>query len=163
MPKFQMDELIGHTAETARLGAGTASNQRFNDKDMGKLVKLVGDSRFDLCSTGDDIEARVSSVNTATMDGYSVGGVTRGSRFKVVLDGAQADGTGNIAIGDYVVAGPQDALNTALTSAYAKVRKATNQATAKASPFAWRVVAIVSGSGAAGSVGVIERLAVINA
>jgi len=162
MPKFQMQELIGGTADTARLGAGTASNQRFNDKDAQKFVKLVGDSRYDLCAIGDEIEGRVSSVDTATSDGYSTGGVQKGTRFHVVFDGIQVDGSGSIAVGDYVVCGAVDALNTALTTSAAKVRKATNQATAKSSPFAWRVVAIRTGSGASGSTGTIERVNVSN-
>lgn len=158
MPKFQMTELIGATADTARLGAGNAANQLFNDKDAGKLVKLAGDSRYDLTAIGDEIEGRCIAVNTATQDGYSIGSVQKNGRMHVMLDGAQADGTGSIAINDYVVAGPQDALNTALTTSAPKVRKATTQSSAKVSPFAWRVVAIRTGTGAVGSTATIERV-----
>lgn len=160
--KFQSREKIGQTGETARLGAGNSLAQRFNDKDVNKLVKLAGDSRFDTCATGDDIEARVLSVDTAIADGYSTGAVGRGPRFHVMLDGAQADGTGLIAVGDYVVAGPQAALGVA--QEYPKVRKATTQATAKASPFAWRVIAVhgsATNNGAAGAIATIERVAAV--
>lgn len=161
MAKFQMREVLGITGETARLGAGNAANQRFNDSDVNKLVKLVGDSRFDVCAAGDEIEAKVLSVDTAIADGYSTGSIQRGPRLHVTLDGAQADGSGSIAVGDYVVAGTQTALNVP-TVGGPKVRKATNQAAAKASPFAWRLVAILTGNGAAGSTGTIERVGVIN-
>lgn len=157
MAKFQMRELIGATADTARLGAGNAANQLFKDADQNKLVKLVGDSRYDLCAAGDEIEGRTLAVNTATMDGYSVGSVQKNGRLHVVLDGAQADGSGNIAVGEYVVCGSVQALGTAVSESGPRVRKATNQSTAKASPFAWRVVAILTGSGAAGSTATIER------
>lgn len=161
MAKFQMREVLGQTAETARLGAGNAANQRFNDSDVGKLVKLAGDSRYDVCATGDQIEGRVTSVDTAIADGFSTGGVQKGPRFHVTLDGIQADGTGSIAVGDYVVAGPQTALN-APTVGGAKVRKATDQAAAKATPFAWRLVSILTGNGSAGSTGTIERVGAVN-
>lgn len=160
MAKFQMREVLGATGETARFGAGNAANQRFNDQDANKLVKMVGDSRYDICATGDQIEGRCNSVDTAIADGYSTGSLQKGPRFTVILDGAQADGTGNVAVMDYVVAGPQAALNVAQDKP--KVRKATDQAAAKASPFAWRVVAILTGTGAAGSVATIERVGAVN-
>jgi hypothetical protein len=155
MAKFQMTELLGADVITARLGGGAGAQYLLNDKDVNKAVKLAGDSRYDFCAVGDRIEGFITSVDTATSDGYSTGGVQTEDRKTVVFDGIQADGTGNIAVGDYVVAGTPVALNTALTEAGPRVRKATSQAFAA---FAWRVVSILSGTGAAGSVGVIERV-----
>jgi hypothetical protein len=72
-----------------------------------------------------------------------------------MFDGSQAAGTGAIAIGDYVVAGAVVAKGTGL-SGYPKVRKATSQTPG---PFAWRVVSLgTAGTGAVGTVGVIERI-----
>lgn len=172
MAKFQMTELLkNEDVSTVRLGPGTGSANQFNDKDVGKLVKYVADSRFDLCAAGDPIEGLVTSVESASLDGYSVGGIQFSERATVNADGLQATpGTGTILVGDYVVCGTVDARNTAKTLAYAKVCKATNQPgtlpadlTAagnqiKNALYAWRVVAITVGTGAVGDTLVIERI-----
>lgn len=67
------------------------------DADVGKPVKLTGDSTWDLCADGDQIEGFLRSVEPFTMDGLSFGGVQKGGFKEVVCAGA-------IAIGDYVVA-----------------------------------------------------------
>lgn len=160
MPKFIMTELVD-TADvvTARLGAGSGAANQLSDADVGKFVKLAGDSRFDLCAVGDLIEGRISSVETATQDAYSIGGVMTEGRFEVTFDGLQGTpGTGAIAVGDYVVAGTPVAKGTAL-SAPARVCKATTQASVSGSPYAWRVVSLgAAGTGAVGTTGVIERV-----
>lgn len=176
MPKFLMQPLIGTEAKTARLGAGTGAANLLNDNDAGKAVKLVGESRFDLCAAGDPIEGFIVAVDTATSDGYSTGGVRgdkRGDRVYVTADGLQATpGTGTIAVGDYVVAGTITAKNTALPSTGPKVCKATQQpgvteAAAvgdvndqlKVAMFAWRVVSLgTAGTGAVGTRICIERV-----
>lgn len=182
MAKFQMKELIDPNvaAESARLGAGVGTANWVSDAEVGKLVKLVGDSRYNLCAAGDAIEAYVASVESAHIDDYSFGTVRNTGRKAVVLDGLQATpGTGAIAIGDYVVCGTVVAKGTALTAS-AKVCKATIQpgttaatvtdvtpagvtslvnnvaAHIAASMFKWRLVA-ASGT-AVGSTGVIERV-----
>ena len=45
-----------------RLGAGNAAGDRYSDVDQGKLVKLVAESRYDLCAAGDAIEGVVVAV-----------------------------------------------------------------------------------------------------
>lgn len=160
MPKFIMTELVDPTKvtiETARLGAGTGAANNWDDKEVGKFVKLVAESRYDLCAVGNEIEGRVSSVETATMDGYTIGGVQRNARMEVTFDGLQATpGTGAIAIGDYVVCGTPVAKGTAL-SAPAKVCKAT--AAAEAVLHQWRVISLGSaGTGAVGTTGLVERV-----
>ena len=157
MAKFQFKELIVTAPETARLGAGTAEGDRLSDADVGKIVKLVGDSRYNLvAAVGDAIEGVIAAVESYTADGYSIGSVQVKDRKEVTFDGLQATaGTGVVAIGDYVVAGTPVAKGTAL-SAPVKVCKATSQA---AAPFMWRVVSLGSaGTGAVGTVGVIERV-----
>ena len=140
---------------TVRLGAGNAEAQRVDFKEVGKLVKLAGESRYDLTSVGNEIEGAIYSVELAPQNGYSIGSVVTEGRLFVTLDGIQATpGTGVIAIGDYVVSGTPVAKATVLTG-YPKVCKATAAGTAL--NFKWRVVSLGSvGTGAVGTVGVIE-------
>lgn len=158
MAKFQMKELILVTAQTARIGAGTGAANNVDDKEVGKPVKLVGDSRYDLCAAGDPLERFIASMEAATLDGYSIGSVMGqvGDRKEVTFDGLQATpGTGAVAVGDYVVTGTVVAKGTALSAA-PKVCKATSQTPAG---YNWRVVSLGSaGTGAVGTVGVIERV-----
>jgi hypothetical protein len=128
MAKFQFTELIGNDdVFTTRLGAGTGSSNNVDTNEIGKPIKLVGDSQYNLCSAGDPIEGFILAVEQATVDGYSIGSYTNCCFKNVTFDGLQATaGTGTIALGDYVVAGTAVAKGTAL-SAPAKVCKATNQ------------------------------------
>lgn len=156
MAKFQMKELIDTDVFTARLGAGTGAGNNVDDKEVGKAVKLVGDSQYNLCTAGDQLEGFVTSVEVATQDGYSIGSVGYEGRKEVTFDGLQATpGTGTVAVGDYVVAGTVVAKGTAL-SAPVKVCKATTQT---GMYFAWRVVSLGSaGTGAVGTTGIISRV-----
>lgn len=171
MAKFLMQELLTQgAAKTARLGAGSGAGNWIDDKEVGKPVKLVAESRFDLCAAGDPIEGRIESVEAAPLDGFSVGSVKQYERMSVVFDGIQATpGTGTVAIGDYVVTGTVVAKGTALAAAM-KVCKATAQPGAVAASlteaglmarlaaYAWRVVSLGTvGTGAVGTAGVIER------
>lgn len=156
-------------SKTARLGAGTGAANNLTDVEVNKLVKLVAESRFDLAAAGDEIEGYLTSVETATQGGYSIGGYCDSGRMYVTFDGLQATpGTGVIAVGDYVVTGTVVAKGTALTNA-PRVCKATplSVATTPAVNFPagsnlrckWRVVSLGSaGTGAVGTVGVIERV-----
>lgn len=184
MAKFLMQPTINQRAAlTTRLGAGTGAANQVDQKEVGKLVKLVGDSQYDLCAVGDKIEGSIVAVEPATQDNYSIGSVQPTGRLDVTFDGSEAAGTGAIAVGDYVVAGTPVVKGTALGATVpAKVRKATNQPFAavvladnvvgtinaglvkvadamKVAEFAWRVVSLGSvGTGAVGTVGVIERV-----
>jgi hypothetical protein len=146
------------SSKTVRFGAGNAANDRWDLKEQGKAVKLVGESRYDLCAAADEIEGFVTSVEAAPQNGYSIGGITQCDLRWATADGIQATpGTGAIAVGDYVLAGTATAKGTALTQ-YAKVVKATTQATVKGSPFNWRVKSLGPvGTGAVGTAIVIER------
>ena len=157
MPKFIMSETIhSEKVKTARLGTTGAGNQ-FADADVGKAVKLSGDSAYVLCAAGDPIEGVVSSVNLGLYDGFSIGGVVSTGYKAVTFDGLQATpGTGTVAVGDYVVTGTVVARGTALSTPL-KVTKATDQAAAKAAPFKARVVSLgAAGTGAVGTVGIVE-------
>ena len=153
MAKFQMKELIGTEPFTARLGAGSGSANYVTDVEIGKSVKLVGDSQYNLCAAGDQIEGFITAVESYTADDYSIGSVNDEGRKRVMLDGLQATpGTGTIAIGDYVVSGTAVAKGTAV--GVQKVCKATTQT---GMYFAWRVVSL-EGTGAVGQYAVIERV-----
>lgn len=152
--KFQMKPLILTAAITARLGAGVGAANNVDDKEVNKFVKLVGDSQYDLCAVGNQIEGAILSLEVATLDGYSIGSVQQDGRLEVTFEGTEAAGTGAIAVGDYVVAGTPVAKGTALPGA-PKVRKATTQT---GMYHAWRVVSLGSGNGSVGTTGVIERV-----
>lgn len=160
MPKFIFTELTEYTqVETARLGAGTGAANQLTDAELGKFVKLVGDSRFDLCAVGNEIEGRITALENATLDNYTIGSVQRNCRMEVMFDGLQGTpGTGAVAIGDYVVAGTPVAKGTALVwPAPAKVCKAT--AAGNTLNFKWRVISLgAAGTGAVGTVGLVERV-----
>jgi hypothetical protein len=158
MAKFMIVETIhSEKVQTVRLGQSGAGNT-YSDKEQGKAVKLTAESRYELCALGDAVEGVVSSVNLGTYDGYSIGGIVTSGYKEVTFDGSQAAGTGAITVGTYVVVGTVVAKDTALSGPL-KVRSATDQAAAKAAPFKARVVSLGSaGTGAVGTVGIVELL-----
>ena len=160
MPKFLASPLVEVTRDvTARLGAGTGASNWLSDADRGKAVKLAGESRYALCAAGDEIEGFIVALETATLDNFTIGTVRQDGRMRVTFDGLQATpGTGVIAVGDYVVTGTPVARGTALTFATpARVCKAT--ANPNALVHTWRVISLgEAGTGAVGTVGVIERV-----
>lgn len=158
MPKFLISETI-HSEKVKTVRGGTTS-VKYGDAENGKAVKLAGLDNYVLAAAGDTIEAVQSSSNLAsqgTTDGYAIVGVVSTGYKSVTFDGLQATpGTGTIAAGDYVVVGTVVAAGTALAGPL-KVCKATNQATAASAAFKARVVSLgVLGTGAVGTVGVIE-------
>ena len=155
MAKFKMQPTVDTECITARLGAGSGSANYVTDLELKKPVKLVGDSQYNLCAAGDQIEGRIAAVETYTADDYSIGSVQEEGFIRVTLDGLQATpGTGTIAVGDYVVCGTPVAKGTSLNGAYPKVCKATTQT---GMYFAWRVVSL-DGTTAVGQTGVIARV-----
>ena len=143
---------------TARIG-GNAAGTRANDNDVGKFVKLGGDSNYVLVSSADAIEGVVTSVETGLYDEFYLGGVVTKGYVEVTANGLQATpGVGAIAVGDYVLATAPAAIQVA-DAAPRKVVKATTQATAASAPFKARVVSLGAGnSGAVGATIVIELL-----
>jgi hypothetical protein len=139
-----------------RLGAGSGSANNLSTADEGKLIKLVAESRYDLCVVGDAIEGVIYAVEPATSQGFSIGGRVNEGAIMAIADGLQGTpGTGTLAVGDYVVAGSITAKGTRLTS-YPKVCKATSQTPG---PHAWRVMSLTQvGTGAVGTAVVIERV-----
>lgn len=144
------------TVVPVRLGAGSGSANNLTTAEEGKLIKLVAESRYDLCAAGDAIEGLIYSVEPATSGGFTVGGRVCEGAIYASADGLQATaGTGAIAVGDYVVAGTITAKGTRLTT-YPKVCKATSQTPGA---HAWRVMSLGTvGTGAVGTTIVIERV-----
>lgn len=170
MPKFIFTELVDLAKViTARAGAGSGAANNLTDKEVGKFVKQTAESRYDLCVVGNEIEGRISSIETATQDAFTIAGIQKGQRFECTFDGLQATpGTGVVALNDYVVCGTVVAKDTALTVA-PRVCKATalTFATTPAVTFPagsdhrhkWRVVSLgAAGTGAVGTVGLIEQV-----
>lgn len=163
---------------TVRLGSAITVNGlpgtgggMYPGLDDGKIVKLVGESQFDLAVAGDFIEGIMTSVEQATSGGWTIGGVMDEEEIYVTADGLQATpGTGTIGVGDFVVAGTITAKGTAL-AAYPKVCKSTVQlggvpaslteagTMAKLAAYAWRVLSLGPvGTGAVGTTIVISRV-----
>ena len=145
---------------TARLG-GNALATRANDNDVGKGVKLVGDSNYGLLAAADAIEGVITSVETGIYDGYSLGGVQSKGYLNATAYGLQATpGVGAITVGQYVLAAAPAAIQVAETlSTTMRVVSATNQATAATAAFKARVVSLGPvGTGAVGTAIVIELL-----
>jgi hypothetical protein len=141
---------------TVRLGAGSGSANFLTSTDTGKIVKLAGDSRYDLAVAGNEIEAFITSVELAPQGDFSIGGVLGEGIAYATADGLEGTpGTGAVVVGDYVVAGSITAKGTKL-AAYSKVCKATSQGTQK---FKWRVVSLgTAGTGAVGTTIVLQPL-----
>ena len=100
MAKFQMKELVGTEPFTARLGSASGSANYLTDLEIGKPVKLIGDSLYNLAAVGDQIEGFLTAVEGYTADDYSIGSVMNKGRKRVTLDGLQATpGTGTCAVG----------------------------------------------------------------
>lgn len=153
-----------------RLGASADAAGNMSTADEGKLVKLVGESRYDLCAVGDSIHGLITSVEVATSGGWSIGGQNDEDSFYATADGLQGTpGVGAIAVGDFVVAGTITAKGTKLT-AYPKVCKATLQlgavpatlaeagTLAAYSVHAYQVVSLGTGAGAVGTTIVVKPL-----
>ena len=143
-------------ATATRLGAGNAEAQRMDYREVGKTVKLVGESRYDLTAVGNEVEGFIFAVELAPQNGFTIGSVQDEGRAFVTFDGLQGTpGTGVVAVGDIVVAGTQTAKGTELPN-YPRVCKATTPANVV---FKWRVVSLgTAGTGAVGTNGVIARI-----
>lgn len=153
MPKFIMTPLVDDQVDdiTARLGAGSGPANQITDAEDLKPVKLVGDSRYDLCAVDNEIEGFVLAVEASTYDGFSLGTVRRTGRFWVRVEGT------TLVVGDYVVAGTPTAKGTPVTAAApARVKKAPGAGATLVFP--WRVISLgAAGTGVANSIVLIER------
>jgi hypothetical protein len=157
MTDFAFTELVdGALTYSTAFGTPAA---KFTDTDRNKLVKLgtVGNT-YVLCADGDDIEGYVHSLETWTVnDGYSFGSVRKNGR-------KYAQAASALTVGAYVVAAAPTALGTPLpggSTSPVGQHVPMGLPLVKAGPgvnHKWRVIAIVSGSGAIGDKVLIERV-----
>lgn len=159
MPTYKRGLKIGTgwNRREAALG-GVSTKGLFTDKDKGKPLKLVSDSTYDICADGDEIEeilVALAGQQPTVNGGYQIGTICDDGQFLGVV------GSGTVAVKDFLVADAQAAIGVLTdplkpTTALAKVKKA---ATPASLTYRWRVVSILSGNGAVGSVVLAERVA----
>ena len=135
---------------TFMLGNNTAESATITDKDIGKAVKIVGDSRVAFCADGDEIAGQLISVEpNQTSGGYKVGTVRAVN--SPLFDATLANATA-LAIGDELVAAAQAAIGTPNGTPPYHVRMLVKKATtALGGGQRLKVVAFQSGAGANGS------------
>lgn len=157
---YNLDEII--TAKVSALAADTAGLAAgyLTDADVGKGVKLGATDRYILALDGDEIEGFLVAVESATVDGFTLGSIALGTRKAVTIVGA------TVAIGGLVVLGAPVAKGVALSAASAVLVKAGTPASQLGgAPYTftervpknhlWR---LISGTGVAGTVNIIERV-----
>ncbi len=83
------------------------NTKQFSSKDIGKPVKLAGETTG-LCAFGDEIYGFVESVEVGSDQGYSYGAVLCDPGHEVIAK----DEANDLAVGDLVVAGTPTALGT---------------------------------------------------
>lgn len=147
---------------SAALGNNT---DQFDTVDVGQAVKLDSTgSTYVQCADGDEMEGFVISVEPFNVNsGFSFGSVQRDKRVKAQV---AANEGGTLAIGDHLVIGTPIALGTA--SGYPQVKAGVAAAQDGTTPFAytertpntfiWRVIEILTGTGVAGDLVLIERV-----
>lgn len=143
MQTFYLQPLVDVVGnQTVLLGASNVTNMV--QADLGKAVKLSGDSAYVLCVLNDDIEGTVEAIAAAKVaGGRSYGTMNyRGRRQAVVTVGA-------CVVGAYVVSGAQAALGTA---------GPLNVCPGAGVQFRWRVVSTLGSNGGVGTNVVIERV-----
>lgn len=170
MTSFVMQPVVplaDDSTQNAALGVNPAG--KLTDKDIGKALKLIGDSRYGVCADGDEIEAVLLSLEPFTVnDGLGFGTIQTKERFVATNGDA-----GALAIGDYVVAAAQPAVGTAITPvasgtstgvAATPVKKRAepsltgNAQTLTLPKFNWRIVSLLGGNGGVGTNVLIERV-----
>lgn len=125
------------------LGASTSA--KFTDADINKAVKLINNDRYGPVTAGDELEAVVESIEPHTVNsGYSFGTIKQGGRLIAKVDNA------TVTLGALVVAGAQSALGTAQDNVIVRGGTPTK--------FIWRVIDLLTGAGAVGSLVVIEAV-----
>lgn len=89
------DHFIAPTAPSddavaVRLGAGSGAANNLTTAEVGKFVKLAGESRYNLCAVGNEIEAVIFAVELAPQNGFTIGSVLEEGILNVTFDGLQA-------------------------------------------------------------------------
>ena len=148
MTTFVFEELVNDPPATVLSAAlGTGSGELDSSADVGKGVKIGTANNYIIATSGDEIEGVITSVEPWTVnDGYSFGGVQVDRRVTATVGATQ---TGTVAVGDLVVADTQAAFGTAGT---------LQVQSGAPTQFLWRVIRIISGTGATGDSVLLERV-----
>lgn len=150
MTDFAFTELVDvgtKVVYSAALGGGTGS--QFGNNDLKKPVKLSTANNYVLATAGEEIEGFVNSVEPFTVNGgYTFGGVQTSGRMIAKVGAAQS---GTLTVGEFAVAAGSSALGT--KDEYPLVVQGTP------ATFKWRVIRVVSGTGVAGDLVLLERAA----
>jgi len=134
-------------ADITDAALGAAAGEGWITGDVGKAVKMGTAQNYVLAVGGNELEGFVTSVEPNTVNaGFSFGGVQRDGRVEVEVGAAQV---GNVTVGNYAVGDTQAAVGTA---GAAKVKEGSPTI------FRWRIVRIVTGTGASGDTIIIERV-----
>lgn len=146
MQQFYMQPLVDVIGnDSAALGVSNVL--RFTSADINKPVKLIASDTYGLCAAGDEIEATCEAISAFTVNsGFSFGTINKRGRRTVTVGGSSA-----CPFNSLVLAGPNAALNTAVT---------LNPVVQLGAPtkHLWRVISTLGGVGAVGSNVVIERI-----
>ncbi len=149
MTDFVFTPLVGIDEQGIIATALGGTSTKFADADRGKPVKLSTANNYVLCAQGDAIEGIVVSISPETVNGgYSFGSIQTEGRIYAKVGASQ---TGALTIGEFAVAETPTALGTAEASNYPLVVQGTP------ATFKWRVIRIVSGTGVAGDIVLLER------
>jgi len=130
---------------------GTSSGDFSSDFDIGKGVKM-GAASYVVVAKANEIEGIVTSVEPGTRNGgFNWGGVQTKGRAEATVGASQ---TGNIAVGALVVN------DTPVANGTAGKITVFGAGTGYVAPtkFLWRVIRVISGTGATNSTVLIERL-----
>lgn len=166
MPAYKRGLKIGTGWNYREAALGTAGTKgKFTGNDIGKALKLVSDSTYDLCGPGDEIEEilyALAAQQPTVNNGFQIGTICDDGQFLGIVD------SGTVAVKDYLVSGDNAASIGASirpagkeTTNYARVRKYTAGGGDPATPIhKWRVVSILVNvsSGGVGSVVLAERV-----
>lgn len=165
MPTFKFTPLVNSPfADVVSAALGNSTTELWTSKDVGKAVKLTGDSTYALCSAGDEIEGIVVAVDAGPTvnSGYTFGSVQRDKRVEAQV---ASDQSGTLAVGTLVVAGAGATMGTSQLAMVKAGTAASQEATANyvytartPNTHLWRVISIVSGTGVAGDKVLIERI-----
>lgn len=151
MTDFYFTDLVQEAPEKIVSAAlGVDANNPLVENDIGKPVKLAANNNFVVCSNGDDIDGFVNSIAAHDVnDGFSFGGVKTDGRIEAQVDAAEV---GTCAVGTFVGAGTSAALGTKDTYPQVGLKAAAAGMTL------WRVIRVISGTGVAGDLILLERM-----
>jgi hypothetical protein len=155
MTQFVFTELVNSPhADIVSAALGVNSAGKFGPNDIGKPVKLAANDNYVLCALNDPIHGFVETVEGITVkDGFSFGSVRRNVRKVCQVDAAQ---TGAAPVGQTMVAGTSAALGT--IDVNPQVTKIDIVGATDQVLDLWRVILVISGTGVAGDLVLIENV-----